>query len=293
MRTLSFFNVIAFTIGEGFFGKMCRVALMAFAVAECLAAEPPPLFVFDNGLSGLTSPTEQAALLKELGYDGICTRPANATPELFAAMDREGLKVRASYIAVPAAKGSHVPPEIAGHIGMLKGRGTLIWLGLTDAKAGDDRAVEAIRKVCDLAAAADLEVALYPHVGFKTSTVRECARLADLADRRNLGLSFTLCHFLAQNDAKELETTLRAFGPRLKLVQINGCDAIPPGKADWKRLIQPLGQGTFDVGRVIRCLDAIGYQGLFNLQCYQIESPAREHLTASMRAWRNLHTKSK
>lgn len=252
--------------------------------------EPRPFFVFDNGLGGLKTPEEQAALLKELGYDGICTRPAHATPELFMALDKNGLKVHASYVMLAAEKNASVPEEVAAHIRKLEGRGTLIWLSLTNPKADDETAVRLIMKACDLAQASGLEVVLYPHVGFCTDTIEKCARLADKADKKNLGLSFTLCHFIALHDEKEIEATLRAHGTRLKLVQINGADAIPPGKPNWSRLIQPLGEGSLDVGRVLRCLDTLGYQGPVNLQCYQIKRPAREHLAISMDAWRKLHT---
>lgn len=266
------------------------LAVVGSASGQDSAVVSRPFFVFDNGLTDIKAAREQAALLKELGYDGICTRPAQATKELFEAMDTEGLKVHASYVVLPAKKDAVVPAEVATHIRMLKGRGTLIWLALSGAKADEEDAVLLIREVCDLAEVSGLEVALYPHVGFCTDTIGKCARLADKAVRENLGLSFTLCHFLAMHDERELEATLRAHGPRLKLVQINGCDALPPGKPDWNRLIRPLGDGTFDVGRVIRCLDGIGYRGPVNLQCYQIKGPAREHLARSMRAWRKLQS---
>lgn len=270
------------------------MGILALAATTSVSADPSPpaprpFFVFDNGLTDIKSPAEQAALLNELGYDGICTRPANATTEWLDAMDQARVKIIASYVVLAAKEGETVPAEIAAHIGKLKGRGTLIWLGLSNPKADDETAVRLLREICDLSAEAGLEVALYPHVGCCTDTLEKCARLADLADRKNLGLSFTLCHFLAMNDEKEIEASLRSFGPRLKCVQISGCDVVPPGKPDWTRLIQPLGEGTLDVGRVIRCLDEIGYRGPVNLQCYQIKRPAREHLTISMRAWRNFH----
>ena len=270
--------------------RLLVLAFLGLTFAGHAQTSPRPLFVFDNGLGGLKTPEEQAALLKELGYDGICTRPAHATPELFMAPDKTGLKVHASYVMLAAEKDASVPEEVAAHIRRLEGRGTMIWLSLTNPKADDETAARWIRDVCDLAQASGLEVVLYPHVGFCTDTIEKCARLADRADKKNLGLSFTLCHFLALKDEKEIESTLRAHGQRLKLVQINGADAIPPGKPDWGRLIQPLGEGSLDVGRVLRCLDAIGYQGPVNLQCYQIKRPAREHLALSMAAWRKLHT---
>jgi sugar phosphate isomerase/epimerase len=260
-----------------------------FAVVGTLRAERE-FFVFDNGLTDIKSPEDQAALLKKLGYDGICTRPQHATPEFFAAMDRHGVKVTASYVSL-AAEGDapELPAEIGDHLRKLKERGTIVWLTITTENASDQAALAMIRKVCDLAAEHGLEVVLYPHVGYKTNTATECERLRKLADRPNLGVSFSLCHFLCQEDAAGLEASLKALAPHLKLVQISGADVIPPGKPDWQRLIQPLGQGSFDMRRVIRTLDEIGYKGPVNLQCYAIQQPAEKHLAASIEAWRNLN----
>jgi sugar phosphate isomerase/epimerase len=265
------------------------LAAWAHAAGNEAPVAPRPFIALDNGLTDIPAVADQAALLQELGFDGICTRPPKATAELLDEMEKRGLQIAASYVVLTADQDATIPAAVATHIRRLKGKGTLIWLGVSKTEADEAAAVRLIRAVCDLAASCGLEVALYPHVGnLWTDTIGNCARLADQAERPNLGLSFTLCHFLAAQDATELEATLRAYGSRLKCVQINGCDALPPGKVDWGRLIQPLGEGNFDVGRVMRCLDEISYQGPVVLQSYQIKRPARDHLAVSMRGWRNL-----
>ena len=264
-----------------------------FAIAGALRAERE-FFVFDNGLTDVKSAGEQAALLKELGYDGICTRPKHATNEFLAEMDRHGIRVTATFLSLTTnGDGQSIAPDIADHLRKLKERKPIAWLAIANKNASDDAAVATIRGVCDLAAENGLEVVLYPHVGFKTDTSTECERLRKLADRPNLGVSFSLCHFLCQEDASGLEATLKTLAPHLKLIQISGADEIPPGNPDWQRLIQPLGQGTFDMRRVIRTLDEIGYKGPVNLQCYQIKQPARQHLATSMVGWKNLNKEIK
>ena len=274
--------------------KSITSAIIALiALAGALRAERA-FFVFDNGLTDIKSAGEQAALLQELGYDGICTRPQNGNQELLTAMDRHDIKVIATYVSIPAlGDGRSIPSDIEDHIRELKTRGTMVWLNILNKDAGDEATVSTIRRVCDVATGNGLEVVLYPHVGCKTSTSAECERLRKLAGRPNLGVSFSLCHFLCQNDAAELEATLKALAPHLKLVQISGADELPPGRPDWKRLIQPLGQGTFDMARIIRALDEMGYKGPVNLQCYQINQPARQHLATSIEAWKKLNKPSK
>ena len=253
-----------------------------------------PFFAFDNAFDKSTPAEEQVALLKELGYDGICTRPAHATDELFAAIDKHGLEISAPYVVLPVREGDQVLPEgVAAHLRKLKGRQTIVWLGLSNAKGQDDQAVAIIRKVCSLAEENGLEVVLYPHINFCSDTVAKCERLRAKADCSNLGLSLTLCHFLAQNDHSELESTIKSIAAHLQLVQISGADQLPPGNPDWKRLIQPLGEGDFDVGRVMKTLEEIGYDGPMNLQCYSIPPPPRKHLAASMQAWKALNQEEK
>ncbi len=263
------------------------IALFAFAGA--LRAERE-FFVFDNGLTDIKSAEEQAALLQKLGYEGICTRPQNASEEFLAAMDRHDIKITATFLSLSATGGGQdVPEDVRSHIPKIKDRKPMVWLAINNQNASDDAAVSLIRKVCNLSAENGLEVVLYPHVGFKIHTGAECERFRKLADRPNLGTSFSLCHFLCQEDEAGLEADLKALAPHLKLIQISGADLIPPGNPDWKRLIQPLGNGTFDMTRVMRALDTIGYKGPVNLQCYQIKQPASQHLATSIEAWRKLN----
>jgi hypothetical protein len=52
------------------------------------------------------------------------------------------------------------------------------------------------------------------------SPEEQAVLLKKLADRPNLGTSFSLCHFLCQEDAAELEADLKALGPHLKLISL-------------------------------------------------------------------------
>ena len=246
------------------------------------------LSVFDNGLADIPSFEDQARLLKDLGYDGICTRPGDHTAELLAAFDEHRVGVLQTYITL-SAKDAGIPAHVEKHFELLAGRGTIIWLMLLDPDASDGEAVAIIRKVCDAAAAHGLSVVLYPHHGCRTSTALECDRLRRLADRPGLGVSFNLCHFLRQNEDELLEETVRSIAPHLRLVQVSGANHVPPDKATWDDLIKPLGEGDFDVGRLFRVLDEIGYTGPVNLQCYRIPPPAQKHLATSMKTWRAYH----
>ena len=248
-------------------------------------------FPLDNGLKDIESLNEQAVLLKELGYDGIGGRGGNVEAKL-AALDAQGLEMWTIYLGMKADMNAcEVHENLKRNIEAVRGRKTIVWLAVP-GESTDEIVVPAIQEVADLAAGYGLEVALYPHAGvYMTDTAINCLRLVQKADRPNLGLSFNLCHFLKQTPSDELEKVLHAVAPYLKLVQLNGADDTPPGTAHWKRLIQPLGEGSFDVSRLLRCLDRIGFEGPVSLQCHDIKKPAREHLSQSMQAWKAMNEK--
>jgi len=110
--------------------------------------------------------------------------------------------------------------------------------------------------------------------------------------RQNLGASFNLCHFLKLEGEKTLESVLKDAAPHLWLVQVSGADSGDTQKMSWNRLIQPLGKGTFDMRRLMKILDDIGYDGPVCLQCYKIPGDDRENLKQSMAAWKALQKPS-
>ena len=57
---------------------------------------------------------------------------------------------------------------------------------------------------------------------------------------------------------------------------------------NWSRLIQPLGEGDFDLVPFLRQLHASGYRGPIGLQCYQVQGEVDVLLNKSMDAWRAL-----
>jgi len=80
--------------------KMKLKLMMVLGLMAVLSAKAERLFfTFDNGLTDVKNVEEQAKLLKELGYAGICTRPKNCTDELLAAFDKLSAhtKVRTTY----------------------------------------------------------------------------------------------------------------------------------------------------------------------------------------------------
>ena len=276
---------------------MSKILNAVALIVPCLApmtlpaAEPAtqpvlnnPFFAFDNGTGrGELSADEQATMLKELGYAGIGYTGTGNIPEMLAALDRQGLKMYSTYVwARIGPDGPSYDPGLPEAIKQFKGRNTLIWLTIQgNARDGDAQAVKVVREIGDMAKESGLRVALYPHLGFHVSTVEDGIRIAKKVDRKNVGTSLNLCHWLKEGDEPGMERLIEAAMPHLFVVSINGADH----QGGWDRLIRPLDQGEFDVYRFLKALKKHGYGGPIGLQCYAVKGDKRENLTRSIGAW--------
>jgi sugar phosphate isomerase/epimerase len=277
------------------------VASGLFIIAGSIRAEDSaprptsrPFFAFQNGLNGRIPLKEQPKLLKELGYDGMeFNSHLGELPDLLSALDASGLKLFTVYLHVNIAPGQPpYDPGLKNAVLQLKGRGAVLALMIEDgtpsATDADERAVKIIREIGEIAEAAGLRVALYPHVGVYVARVENAIRLAKKVDRKNVGVCFNLCHFLKLDRQENLEKRIAEALPYLFVVNINGSDEGDTQQMDWDRLIQTLDRGSFDIVRVLKQLDRVKYQGPIGLQCYNVPGDPRDNLKRSIEAWRKL-----
>jgi sugar phosphate isomerase/epimerase len=251
-----------------------------------------PFFALINGVADEehNTPEKMAAMLAEIGYDGIGPSGVNGIPEMIEAMEAEGLKVHAQYVGA-FVDGGEKPfdPKLPEAIAAMKGHDTHVWLWLRSKKhrpsteGGDEEAVKVVGQIADMAEAAGVKVALYPHVGFYVATIDDAVRVAKKVDRENVGVSFNLCHWLKAQGPEGLEAKLRLARPHLFIVQVNGAD----NEGGWDRLIQPLGEGEFDVYHLLKTVKQMGFDGPVGLQCYAVKGDKKENLRRSMQAWKS------
>jgi sugar phosphate isomerase/epimerase len=257
--------------------------------AEPAAGLPNPFFAFDN--AGGTFD-----MLKDLGYAGQSGRIKLGADEHARELEARGMKLVAIYGVFELTKDElKVPADFPQILASLKGRDTIVWLGINGKAfkpsdtAGDAIAVPALRKMADLAAESGIRIALYPHIWFWNERTEDGVRLAKAVDRPNFGASFNLCHALALGDEGRVMELIDLAAPHLFLVSINGADAggkLVKGEHGWVELVKPLGEGTYDVVPVLKKLRAVGYKGPIGFQGYQTKGDRLDVLTRTMNGWR-------
>jgi len=252
-----------------------------------------PFFAMDTATTDELHITakSQVQLVKELGYAGIAYWERNPSKgpaglgEMLNELDGQGLKVFGVYFSIKLEDPNEkYMPLISASIRLLAGRQTMIWLAITSdvnkpsVPAGDSQAVEIVSKIADIAYENNVTVALYPHVDFWLEKVQDAVRIAEKTNRRNVGVTFNLYHWLRTDNPRNMESVLNLAMPYLSVVTINGTTETGS--------IEPLDEGTFDVYEFLKALKKRGFKGPIGLQGYGIGGSAHENLKRSMTAWR-------
>jgi sugar phosphate isomerase/epimerase len=256
-----------------------------------------PLFAMDTAARG--GPSLVVPLLKELGYAGLGGQAGDAV--MPGALEQQGLRFfNAYHVTEIDLDHPEVGDQLTHFIDLLQGHDSALWLGLSKVKLGgasvpgvdsvaEQGVVEKLRALADYAGRRGVKIALYPHTGLWLDRVEQSLRIADKVDRPALGMTFNLCHWLrVEGIERDPGPVLAAARPRLMFVTINGADAGDTKKLGWDRLIQPLGEGSYDVRGFLAKVKAAGFAGPIGFQGYAIKLESRELLTRTMRAWRDL-----
>jgi sugar phosphate isomerase/epimerase len=255
-------------------------AILAASLITATALMGNPFFAFDNGLGGKT-PTEQAALLKQLGYDGIGYTGTANFAERKKAFDEQGLKIFTLYVQSFVDNPSAYEAGLKEALLQLKGSGVDLWLTLRGKSPYDTAAVRLVREIADEAATHGVRIALYPHKDFFVETAEDALRIIKQVDRPNVGLTINLCHELAAGNAGRMSEIVKTCAPHLFHVSINGADR----SGGWRELIRPLDEGNFNLPAFLKSLGSIGYKGPVGLQCFQVPGAPEDHLKRSFAKW--------
>ncbi len=282
--------------------------LFAFSIVSCKQQKTilegglkNPFFVFNNSMNKSDiAPmpyAEQAKLLKTLGYDGMEYKETDGLPETIDLFKKQGLKIYTDYVRVDIDKDEPYLSEWKQVIPKLEGSGIILWLHLHSKKyvpsdeAADSVVVPILQDLADFAKPYGVRLAIYPHAGFLAEKAEDSFRLATKVNRENVGVVFNLCHFLKTSPDENIVPVIDQVLPKLFAVSISGADCGDTQNMDWNRLIRPLGQGTFDVYRLIELLADKGYSGPIGLQCYNLKGEPERYLKQSMETWKSFSRK--
>jgi len=251
--------------------------------------QPParPFVAMNTALGG--GPIEaRVQLADKIGFDGVAWG-AKGLATVRTACEERGDDLWSAYFVldVAGATEQQLAPLRQAMTAMAGGPG-MIWLAVRNSQhkprtpAGDATAAKILRPLLQHANKTGVEIALYPHHGFWIETTTDALRVCQQLHHSRLGVCFNVCHHLRAG-ASNTRQLLQQVGKHLFAVTVNGADI--DGK-NWSKLIQPLGQGSWDLGTFVDLLDELQFTGPIGLQGYGIRRPAAEHLAESMAAWR-------
>lgn len=257
------------------------------------------IFYVQNTLQGFTNTPEtvqkKAKLLKTIGYDGLEGFGYEDFFELKDALDKEGLRMPVNYVGLRFEADGKLGDTLAVEIKEMiraTAKDDIIYFHLSSnsykdaSETGDDSVSSILRELSDYAASYDVKLCAYPHINTYCETVAHSVKLAKMVDRKNYGASLNLCHLLKVEGSEGIDDKIKEFTPFLFAVNINGADDGDTKQMGWDRLIQPLGQGSFDTYRFVKSLRDNGYVGPIGLQCYNLKGDVVETLTRSIEIWK-------
>lgn len=257
------------------------------------------VFYVQNTLSGFKNAPQnalgKAKLLKATGYDGLEGSGNKDFSELKSVLEQNGLRMPVNYVTLNfEAEGKVENPSIEEIKTMImaSAKGSVIYFPLhsvrykDDKIAGDQVVAEIFRKLSDFAINYKVRISVYPHLSLYCETLAHNLMLAKMVSRENFGCTINLCHLLKIEGQEDIEKKIKEMEPYLFAVNICGADKGNTQQMGWDRLIQPLGQGSFDTYAFVKILIDNGYTGPIGLQCYNLKGDAAETLSQSMQTWK-------
>ena len=269
------------------------------AIFSCTAPKKEldnTFYAFNNSVRLPNAPesmTEQAEILKSLGFDGLGGHTTDKYFARRASLDNVGLKMPEIYWGIDMDSSGQISyKEGLKEIIIDSKDQNLVVALFSNVKyfmnnkiGGDPLLAKAIGELADFAALYGAKIAIYPHINNYCETSEHSVRLAKMTDRPNVGAIFNTCHLLKVEGEEGWEVKLLAALPYLYMISINGADSGNTQEMNWDRLIQPLGEGTFDTYKLVKLAKDNGYEGLFGLQTFAIKQDFEVVLTKSMNTW--------
>ncbi len=274
------------------------IALLSISFFVSAKKKVDNVFYVQNTIDGFKNiprqKLEKVKLLKNIGFDGLEGAGFADFYELKSDLEQVGLHMPTNYVSLSfglkLSKGSASLAEIKE---MIKGaeKGSVVYFNVQSEEyknnkdAGDKLLSVILQDLSDYASDYGVKLCVYPHLSLYCETLEHSLKLAKLVSRNNFGCVINLCHLLKVEGSEGIEQKIKSLMPYLIAVNICGADGGNTQQLGWDRLIQPLGQGSFDTYNFVRILWDAKYKGPFGLQCYNLKGEALEVLTGSFQTF--------
>lgn len=264
------------------------LTFLSIILCQCVVAQKinNEFFVFESILTidpNYDTYEKKVKLIKESGFNGIEIFELDQFDQKHTAIQQHQFKGSFLYAKVDLDQ-PQLDPRLIDAIKKLKGAGTIICPYIiknnTSSKGPNNEtdkvAVQLLRQLADLAKQSELQVAIYPHIYFYVEKTGHAMQIAKKVNKRNLGLTFNLCHWLATtNDAErlKLDNELKKLSPYLKMMSINGANNVLSKKSNiWEDYILPLDEGSFAVKWLVKYVAVdLGLNIPIGIQCFSLK----------------------
>lgn len=251
---------------------------------------------FSNSIVGVYPYEMRCEILAELGYNGVYVSlsPSDLqnADKMKATKEKYGIDVVAAYSGFDvAAEDDSRLKQVAELFEQLPdGCDIEFSLDCKDESVprsspdGDERAIEKLGMLLNIAERHRANVCLYPHFGAWLERVEDGVRLCQKMEHPNLKAVFCGFHWYAA-DGKELAKRIEGAMPYLN--SVNMCGSRRGGNIAGCT-IEPLGNGEMDNFALLCLLRKNGYTGRIGMQGYSIGGDVYEHLRYSITVFRNM-----
>ena len=265
-------------------------------------ANPLGVFNFDFKRLGKT-PAEQVHALKKIGFSGATLTLGGDRKKVDANFSAFGKEIKSGDFQVYAA---HHAFDVGGNnkkniehttwaIDKVKSVGADFWLILRskkEQKVSKAQLLKAINTVADLCKKKGVRCVLYPHDNTLMESAEEAIDLLKKSKRKDLFISFHLCHEIRAGNGNRLEEVAKKVKPYLRLASISGAnDQYVDNSKDWSKTIQPLDKGSYDLSKFIKALQSIDYKGPIILHTFALDKVKADHHQRSFKKYQQLFSK--
>ena len=278
-----------------FLFAVITLALTVTAPAQNKDANPLGSFSFDFKRLG-KNPAEQVRALKKIGFSGATLTFRDDFKAFSKEVKNGDFKIYAAHQAIHIGKKTKFSSQqISRLVDQVKSVNADFWLIILEKK-GDQAStallLETINKVADICAKKGARCVLYPHDNTLMESAEDAIDLLKKTKRKDLFISFHLCHEIRAGNGNRLEAVAKKVKPYLRLASISGANVkYTDNSQDWSKTIQPLDKGTYDTSKFIKALQSIDYKGPVILHTFALDKVKADHHQRSFKKYQELFSK--